>query len=408
MSLVVPGCNRRPFGEAPCVAPQDCTACETCVNDTCVPRTTEDDVVPTCDAPVSCDGLPTTVVEAGTLTGLGAVQLPVVLFDGARYALSWYAVPDGAFFAFADRDGTLDPASVVNVAAYGLFPRVAYSGDRYAVAYVRDVDLTDEVRDLRIQILDAEGRPEGIEIVLVAAAYPEDPAIAYDRQADAWLLVWEDHQLEGVFFSRVRDDGTASAPIRLSAPGRIAQLGGGGTPLVVVGGETFAVFSEGAYPGHVRLARIAADGTVAGISDLETDQPYRAALSRDASGFAVVWENLDGETWSAELARADASGTFVPGSHLSMATPGEQHSNAQVVWTGESYTVLWTRNVDAELDLWRAVVLADGTLARREPVSGGPGRQWFPYLIWDGCRHVLSYAVDDGITQDEGRLMFIP
>lgn len=410
------GCNSNDVGVLPCAAQQECSACEACISDRCVPVQPSDDVFPSCDEPVDCAAFPAS--GGGRLPIDTGVHRPIVTWTGSGYALSWYDVPNGAFVGFANLDGELDPASVRSIDPRGLFPRTAFNGDEYAVVHIREGGGTDEPlpRKLFFTRLDASGDiVVGSQVQVGTTLYPEDPAVVWDERSRQWGVLWEDHDSGGVFFARVDASGApvADSQLRLSPEDVSGQLGGGGAPLLAIDGEFIAVWSE-ALPGRVQLARIGGDGNVRSVSSQPASQPapggqpYRASITWDGHGYGVAWMESSATSWQIYFARARADASFVSDSVVRLGELGEEQSHPQVLWTGNGYSVFWSSYQQPDdADVWLTPLSADAVPQPRQQLTSGGTREWFPNAVWDGCRHVVLYAAD-GSPDNAGYLVFSP
>lgn len=273
------------------------------------------------------------------------------------------------------------------------------------------------------------------------------PAVAFDGRN--FLVVWEDARPRGVFGTRVKPDGTILDPAGI--PILFGSGPGGGTPRVAYDGTQFVVVWAGtdgvfgrrvsrdgkvrgpafeilegddaAGPAGIACARelclvtftglddenfilgrrVLSDGTVLDrdLIDVGVVGPLGrgdSAVAWDGREFLVVWSNATGQQATPDIfgARVLPDGTVVdPGGVPLIPAPGAQR-DAQIVWTGDRFLVVWTDNRSGTLDVYGARVRRDLRVEEPEgfPIATGPGDQHDAELAHHGSKSLVVWTDD--------------
>src|SRR5687767_8620721 len=82
------------------------------------------------DDPIACT--PVAPAQTTVAEGVGLVH---AVWNGDGYGIAWYGLYTGAFFARADARGVMVPNSTRQVSPAGLFPRLAFDGTHFGIAF---------------------------------------------------------------------------------------------------------------------------------------------------------------------------------------------------------------------------------------------------------------------------------
>jgi hypothetical protein len=210
------------------------------------------------------------------------------------------------------------------------WPRVAFSGSQYGIAY-----LEDPARRPTFLRTDATLAPiAGSKIALGSSAITGGPvAIAWSNQT--WAVAWNETaagSTAALFVQLIDASGAASTPPQNVGPGYVSD---NGVPMIPTAAG-WAIVTTG-FPSH--LYEIDAHGTVRSL-----DLPFgasRASLASNGTVYAVVADapGAAGKNPGA-FALVQVGGGVVPGS---VATLGGNYTELpNVVWTGTEFVLSWS------------------------------------------------------------------
>jgi PASTA domain-containing protein len=297
--------------------------------------------------------------ELAIATGSHAEQLPSVATDGSGYLVLWEDdLPSrdtrvdvwGAVVPQTGGPGVARP--VAAAAGYQGEPALAWNGNRYLAAWSDTRDFSPSWTDLYAARLTSSGELEGDQIVVSDAPIDQYRA-AVAVLGDTFVVGWEDRRFydppsPDIYAARVADDGAKLDP-------------------------------EGAL-----------------VSRETNDQVY-AVLTWNGSGYLAVWAELDSHDRTGIFGgRLTVDGRRLdgPGSVIS-----EQYGAPAVAWSGSTYLVVWSdpRNHPASgLDVFGAIVGADGRTQSEFPISVAPEGQSDPVVSWNGTTFLVVWQDSRG------------
>jgi hypothetical protein len=214
-------------------------------------------------------------------------------------------------------------------------PAVASDGTDWLVVWADYRNGTDyDIYGTRVL---ADGTVPDSEATLIrgAAQNQTSPQVAFNDSN--WLVTWGSDVpgAPGPYAARVSPAGSVLDPNGIDAQGGV--IAGGGDAWLSVQ----SVFDGTNLDLHGQ--RIANDGTVLDaqpfvVSESDTVQHARPAVSYGAGRWFVVWENNGARTVSAR--RVDASGQLLDASPISIATRGSSQL-PHVAYDGQNWLVAW-------------------------------------------------------------------
>jgi hypothetical protein len=387
--------------------------------DGCCPSVCELTHDPDCPAP-ACVGVGEDIREARTINpppnGNGVHGFNAAYADG-EYGVTWYGRFDGAYFARADAEGELVPGSIVHLQRGGLFPRIAYNGERYGVVYsVEDPDAPDPFidREVHFALLEPDGTlVAGSPRRILGPGELESPALAWNPAARQWAVVWEDEAENRVGFVRLDETGAvvAGSEGRLDSGTGIAYLSSSGPTTPILWSRDAWVVTWAAdtgAAGTVSLGRLGPNGNVQSVSSVDTvEQPFHPAAVWTGDAFAVTWTEYDtaADRFAVQYALADGDATF-GAAHGAWLHDAGHAMGGTATWDGARINAVWWSELSGDNDIWLARLWKTGTVDEQLQLTDLFTDAWAPSMIWDGCQHVVSYQV--GADGSEGRLLFIP
>jgi hypothetical protein len=289
--------------------------------------------------------LAATVGEDGTASEARRVTGPSGPWeDGRSPVLAAGRGPDDAACAAMVAEGR--PARMIVPLGDGVRPVLAATGDGYGLAWTGERGGNEGVRLLR---LDDLGRPRG-EVRLVAAADAED--VALEWTGDGFGAAWTDHRDPSgfadneIYFARLDAAGAPSGePVRVTHDDTRSE----GARLAWSGREFGLAWADVADDGGDRVRilfrRLSAGGQPVdeGRVIAEASAEARPALVRDGEGYGVAWHvHSEGEN-HIRLARLAADGSLrdevVPVAEERAVGP----ASVDLAWTGGRYVVAWSK-----------------------------------------------------------------
>jgi hypothetical protein len=284
--------------------------------------------------PVDCPTSPT-----ARTVGAHRSALPAMTWWGAGYTVILdEVVTEQTFttnltFEKTDATGALlaGPSPILpDDGVSRLWPRVAFSGSEYGIAYLEDVG-----RRPTFLRTDASLAPiAGSKLALGnAGATVGSVAVGWSNQT--WAVAWNEGPASGPITLYVQRFDPSGAPLALPqnvGPGTITD---NGVPMI----PTAAGWTIVTTGSPARLYEIDAQGTVR-----ELDLPFGAARDSVAySGtlYAVVGDTLGATgTSPGTFALVQVGGGVVPGSVATLG--GNYASLPNAVWTGTEFVLSWS------------------------------------------------------------------
>ena len=224
----------------------------------------------------------------------------------------------------------------------------ASSNGQYLVVWV---DKESGSRDLYAQLLTQTAAPSGSQLTISNATDAQkDPDVAYDSQADLFMVVWEDNRSQDEIYSQ-----------RIDATGAL------------VGSN------------HLLVADSSGQS-----------QQFPAVASNGNGQFLLVWEREFGGGTDRDIhgLRVTASTGLAEGSHFGIITDGKKQDDPDVVaLSATHYLVVWQRNQD-DGQIEARQVQSDGTLGSVLTLRdvANSGRSSYPKLAHGGSQSLAVWT----------------
>ena len=363
-------------------------------------------------ADLRSDGRCQTKSSALLLKDRGQFVMPLLTWARSRYAVSFYddhikASDFQGYFALLDAEGQLDSASLRTVAPGGLAPRLAFSGTEFGMSYLRSSGGKYEVRFARIS---ETGELVPRSDIKVGEAFTSHD-ITWNPTRREWAVAWNFYTgtatpTAGVQMSRIAESTPlgASPPVTISSGSQIGNFAGTGGTALLWNGARYALIQGPPGGRHPELTEFSAEGSVLrriSIGVAASNDPARAALAFDGSGYGVVWMTSLSGTSEVRFGVVGSDGVYQSRTERVLGTPGRYQGEPVIAWNGQEYFAAWheqTRSAPAQSTLHGVRLTKTGGMVQPAQQLTASYSMW-PQLVWNGCQYSLAYEQLDGKAQ---------
>jgi len=356
-------------------------------------------------------------------TGEELYANPVAAYDGQNYFLAWYDYRQGyepeykcnVYGARVSPEGqVLDavPIDLSPVGDYQAYPRVAFDGENFLVAYN---DCRDNGRpELRWSIYAVLVTPAG-ELLnpagfLVATGESSVTINEVEYFNGYYYAFWSDDQVgrdSDIFITRIAPDGRVLDTQSLSGAGDGQFL----LKAATGDGQMLAVWIDGREmrnAWNIYGARFDETGSIIDpegfLITRSANREQHPAAAFDGVNYLVVWEDFRFfdtlDTYSDLFgARVTPDGEVLDPLGIPISTAPGIQANPDVAYTGEQFVVAWEdyRNGDGDdavQDVYAARVSGAGTGLDPEglPITTDEPEALEPVIAGDGTNAMLAWA----------------
>jgi len=265
-------------------------------------------------------------------------------WTGSEFGVSWHDSRDGnseIYFARISSAGSKlgSDLRVTSDASYSLYPSLSWTGFEFGVSWR---DYRDGNWEIYIARVSSSGAKLGSDLRVTSDAHwSEYPSLAWT--GSEFGMSWDDDR-DGnyeIYFVRVSSSGAKIGP-----------------DLRVTGNASWSDYPSLAWTG---------------------------------SEFGVSWEDNRDGNMEIYFALISASGVK-QGSDVRITSNAGDSGNPSLAWTGTEYGVSWEDNRDGNMEIYFALISADGAKQGDDiRITGDSGDSRSPSLAWTGSEFGVSW-----------------
>ena len=334
----------------------------------------------------------------------GVSDQPYLVWNGSGYGVTWRDDRDGneeIYFTLLDATGTKPGPDlrITNDAAASGYPRLAWNGHEYSMAWRDARDGNDEIYFAR---LDGSGAVQGTEMQLT-----NDPGAS----------LWPSPVWTGVGYAvGWSDDRTGSTEVHITRVRCCDDVDADGYS--ECNGDSDDL-DPAINPDRLEICDVRdndSDGLADDTCDLVCDAPEEAggdsrltnatgdseqpSIAWNGAGFGITWHDDRDGNWEIYFARLDPWGNRIGDDVRVTYDDGVSHAPA-VAWNGTEYALVWhgyaDTNSDDEIKFVR--LDASGNKIGNEVLVT---RYWawskYPAIVWNGSGYGVAWSDTRGLA----------
>lgn len=285
------------------------------------------------------------------------------------------------------------------------FPKVAFDGDIYLVAWRDFRSQSNYNADVYACRVDEDGNPLDMGGIPICTAqrsqYPVD--VIYD--GTNFVVVWvdeRDYPQTEVYFARINSNGEVLDPDGIQATTGSNMVSWNNPCAGTGNGTTLISWCEDMITGPhaVKCMRIDNSGNILDpdgfvVSDTLNDDTSNMSIGFDGTNFLVVWESGMYSFYDDILgARISQSGEVLDPNGFIIAENPDDQLTPSVCFGENNFLVTWSDSQGEDEDIYGNFVSPDGTVTNTDGfvISSAINDQKSPRITFDGTNFIVAWT----------------